>query len=413
MTDQKSLAPILYVDDEIDNLTVFNSAFRRHFKIHVASSAREGLEIMKQNDIQLVISDQRMPEMTGTEFLEKIIPEYPECIRVILTGFSDINAVIEAINNGRVYRYVTKPWEKEEMKIMIDNALETYNLKQQNKKLIEDLLEANKTLEQKVIDRTLKIEQQNREIRTSIQYAGRIQNALMPPKEYLDNLLHTYFIFNRPCDIVSGDFFWLASTGDEVLIAVADGTGHGVPGAFMSILGIASLNEIISKSTGLNANELLNQLRKLVIKALHQTGTRDESIDGMDIAICVIDFNKGKLQFSGACRPLYLIRNNELTEYQGDKMPIGICHYEEERPFTNKEIQIKKNDLLYLFTDGIIDQSGGVNKKTFKSQNFKKLLLDNHSLPLAEQKIMLEKAFEEWKDKNDQIDDILVFGIKI
>ena len=413
MTDQRSLAPILYVDDEIDNLTVFNSAFRRHFKTHVASSAREGLEIMKQNEIQLVISDQRMPEMTGTEFLERIIPEYPDCIRVILTGFSDINAVIEAINNGRVYRYITKPWDKEEMKIMIDNALETYNLKQQNKKLIEDLLDANKTLEQKVIDRTIKIEQQNREIRTSIQYAGRIQNALMPPQEYLDNLLHSYFIFNRPCEIVSGDFFWLGSMGAEVLVAVADGTGHGVPGAFMSILGIASLNEIISKSTGLSANEILNQLRKLVIKALHQTGTMYESKDGMDIAICIIDFDKGKLQFSGASRPLYLIRDNELIDFQGDKMPIGISHYEEELSFTCTEIPIMKNDLLYLFTDGFIDQTGGVNKKTFKSHNFKKLLLDNHTLPLPEQRTRLENAFEEWKDKNDQIDDILVFGIKI
>ncbi|MGC1390923.1 MAG: SpoIIE family protein phosphatase [Bacteroidales bacterium] len=412
MTDQKTLAPILYVDDEIDNLTVFNSAFRRHFKIHLASSAIEGLEIMKKNEIQLVISDQRMPEMTGTEFLEMIIPDYPDCIRVILTGFSDINAVIQAINNGRVYRYVTKPWDKEEMKIMIDNALETYYLKQQNKKLIEDLLEANKTLEQKVIDRTLKIELQNKEIRTSIKYAGRIQNALMPPKEYLDNLLPSYFIFNRPCEIVSGDFFWLGSMGDEVLIAVADGTGHGVPGAFMSILGIASLNEIINKSTDFSANEILNQLRKQVIKALHQTGDRNESKDGMDIAICIIDFNKGKLQFSGASRPLYLIRDNELMEFQGDKMPIGI-YFEEELPFTNIEIRIKKNDLLYLFTDGFIDQSGGLNKKTFKSQNFKKLLLDYHTLPLVEQRIMLEKAFEEWKDNNEQIDDILVFGIKI
>jgi phosphoserine phosphatase RsbU/P len=412
MNELKSHPPILYVDDEKDNLTVFYSTFRRDYKVFVATSGEEGLDIIRNNMINLVITDQRMPGMTGTDFLERIIPDYPDVIRIILTGFSDIEAVIHAINKGNVYRYIMKPWDREEMKITIDNALETFSLKQQNRQLIEDLREANKTLEQKVIERTRKIELQNREIKTSIQYAGRIQHALMPPGEDLDATLKSYFIFSRPSEIVSGDFFWLGRKDKDLLLAVADGTGHGVPGAFMSILGIAFLNEILGKSAEFSAGEMLNQLRKQVIKSLHQTGKNRESRDGMEIALCIFDFSRRRLQFSGAFRPLYLIRDNQLIEYQGDNMPIGIYH-DEEQSFTNREIQLMKDDMIYLFTDGITDQMGGANKKTFKTHNFKKLLLDVCLLTPEEQKASIERSFYEWKGECDQVDDILVFGMKI
>ncbi|RLD99344.1 MAG: adenylate/guanylate cyclase domain-containing response regulator, partial [Bacteroidetes bacterium] len=189
MNTDKSLPPILYIDDEQDNLTVFYSAFRRNFKVYLGNSAQEGMEIMKKHSVHLVLADQRMPEMTGIEFLEKVKLEYPDCIRMVLTGFTDVEAIIQAINKGRVYRYITKPWSKDDLKITIDHALETYELKQQNRKLFTDLEEANLTLEKKVIERTKKIETQRREITDSIQYASRIQSALLPEKEELDKHL--------------------------------------------------------------------------------------------------------------------------------------------------------------------------------------------------------------------------------
>jgi len=408
----KSLPPILYVDDEEDNLTVFNSAFRRDYEVHMALSGREGLEIMKKHEIKLIITDQRMPEMTGIQFLEKIIPEYPDCIRMILTGFSDIEAIIQAINTGRVYRYITKPWSREDLKINIDKALETYHLRDQNRKLIESLKEANLTLEQKVIERTRKIEAQNKEITCSIQYASRIQHALLPPNEELNELLPSYFILSKPRDIVSGDYYWLAHKDDKVVIGVADCTGHGVHGAFMSILGVAFLNEIVNKAVTIRANEILNQLCGQVIKSLHQTGKRAETRDGMEMAMCIIDSGKQKLQYSGAFRPLYMIRDNELKEYKGDNMPIGI-YEQEDQSFTNTELLFKKNDIIYLFTDGYVDQLGGTARKTFRSENFKKLLIDIHNLSMPEQKKVLEKKFEEWRGNIDQIDDILIVGIKM
>ena len=150
MDKNKSLPPILYIDDEKDNLTVFYSTFRRDFQVHLAESGKEGLELMKKHEMHLVIADQRMPEMTGTEFLEIIIPDYPDCMRMVLTGYSDVEAIIQAINKGRVYRYITKPWNKEELKITIEQALETFQLKRQNRKLVDDLQKANRTLEKKV-----------------------------------------------------------------------------------------------------------------------------------------------------------------------------------------------------------------------------------------------------------------------
>jgi len=411
MNTDKSLPPILYIDDEQDNLTVFYSAFRRNFKVYLGNSAQEGMEIMKKHSVHLVLADQRMPEMTGIEFLEKVKLEYPDCIRMVLTGFTDVEAIIQAINKGRVYRYITKPWSKDDLKITIDHALETYELKQQNRKLFTDLEEANLTLEKKVIERTKKIETQRREITDSIQYASRIQSALLPEKEELEKHLPSYFILNKPRNIVSGDYYWLAHKDKKVVVAIADCTGHGVPGAFMSILGLAFLNEVLNQTESISANSILNQLRSHVIKSLHQTGKADEARDGMEMALCVVDFNKKRLQYSGAFRPLYLIRDRELVEFKGDSMPIGI-YSEDDKSFNNKELILNENDIIYMFTDGYIDQLGGPDRKTFKSKQFNQLLIDIHQKPLNEQKALLEKEYQAWRRDIEQIDDIMVMGIR-
>jgi len=412
MNHFKSLSPILYVDDEEDNLIVFNSTFRRDYEIHLASSARIGLEILKKHEIHVIITDQRMPEMTGIQFLERIIPDYPDCIRMILTGFSDIEAIIQSINTGRVYRYITKPWSKEELKINIDKALEIFHLREENRKLIEDLKEANQTLEQKVFDRTKQIEAQKMEIMDSIHYASKIQQALLPPFENIKKLFPEYFILNQPRDIVSGDFYWLIRKNNKVVAAVADCTGHGVPGAFMSILGITLLSEVVNETDTLITSEILNQLRLKVIKALHQSGKQKETRDGIEMALCLIDLNEKKIQYSGAFRPLYLIKDNNLTELKGDLMPIGV-YPDADESFTTQELQYEKGDHLYLSTDGFSDQIGGSDRKTFRSRRLKNLLLENCSKPMNEQKAILEKTIEDWRCNIEQVDDILILGIKI
>ncbi len=182
---------ILYVDDEPDNLTVFKSNFRRFYKVHTATSAQEGLEILHQHDIHVIITDQRMPGTTGVEFLESIIPQYPDSIRMILTGFSDVEAIIQAINQGQVYRYITKPWDREELKMTIDKALESYHLRKENKNLIASLQEANQNLEKKVEERTVEVHRQKKEIETLLhnilpeEIAQELrQNGRATPKHY-------------------------------------------------------------------------------------------------------------------------------------------------------------------------------------------------------------------------------------
>ena len=250
-----------------------------------------------------------------------------------------------------------------------------------------------------------------KELTDSIQYASRIQSALLPQKEELDRHLPYYFILNKPRNIVSGDYYWLAHKDGKIVVAVADCTGHGIPGAFMSILGLAHLNEILNQSAVLKADEILNQLRRKVVKSLHQTGKYDEARDGMEIALCVFDFNEQKLQYSGAFRPLYLIRNSDLTELKGDSMPIGLYH-EYELAFNYKELNFNEKDIIYMFTDGYVDQLGGSDRKTFKSRKFKQLLIDIHQKPLQEQKGILETEYEQWKQNIEQIDDILVMGVR-
>jgi serine phosphatase RsbU (regulator of sigma subunit) len=254
------------------------------------------------------------------------------------------------------------------------------------------------------------IEVQNINLTTSINYAQRIQSAMFPSIDILTENLFEYFIFLKPLDIVSGDFYWFKQNKNSIFVAAADCTGHGVPAAFMSILGLAFLNELVNKAVILNANEVLTQLRDHVIKTLHQTQKNSSTRDGMEMALLILDLEYNKLQFSGANRPLYLIRDKQLQELIGDRMPLGI--HDEEHPFTNKEIEFKKNDIVYLFSDGYVDQIGGPEKKTFKTKKFKELLLNSCHLPMNEQKDVLEANLEEWKSDNHQIDDILVIGIK-
>jgi len=403
---------ILYIDDEENNLISFKSTFRRDYHIHVASTGKAGLEIMEKHNIQLVITDQRMPDMTGIEFLEKIVPLYPDCMRMIMTGFSDMDAIIQAINKGNIYRYVSKPWNREELQITIESALEVYNLKSQNKHLIEDLKEANQNLERKVMERTRQIEQQRLNITDSIHYASRIQKALMPSDEKMKKLFPSHFILNKPKDIVSGDYYWVAEKGNKLIIAVADCTGHGVPGAFMSIMGINFLNEIVNNSEQPKANEILNELRKHLILSLGQTGQRDEARDGMEMALCVVDTDKKIIQFSGAFRPMYLICEGVLKVFRGDRMPIGIYN-EEEVSFTNKELPYKENDTIYLFTDGYVDQIGGPHRKTFKSKQFKALLKEIHQKPMEEQRAILREEHSIWGSGQEQTDDVMVLGIRL
>jgi len=275
-------------------------------------------------------------------------------------------------------------------------------------------------LEEKVKERTVKIEKQKEEIEEqkkhitdSIYYACRIQNAILPSFSMISEHLSNYFILYLPKDIVSGDFYWVHEVDGLFMISAIDCTGHGVPGAFMSIVGFNQLNHVVNVRKARSASKILDELNKGVITTLNENTGENSIKDGMDMALCVLDQKAGKVEFAGANNPLILIRNNMVTRYKGDRFPIGAYEGDDPQKFANNIIDLKSGDCLYLFSDGYADQFGGLDGKKFMYKRFEQLLLEIHALPMDEQKETLNKRLLKWKGSNDQVDDILVIGIKI
>jgi len=256
-----------------------------------------------------------------------------------------------------------------------------------------------------------KISHQKKEIEDSIYYAQRIQRSLLPSKKFLDQLLPEHFIYFKPRDIVSGDFYWANYIREKFIITAADCTGHGVPGAFMSMLGIAFLNDIVNKQEQIDASIILDQLRNEIIQALGQTGAEGEAKDGMDMALCILDLEKKTAQFAGANNPIYHIRNKELMETKGSKMPVSI--HETMSSFASHTVSLEKGDALYIFSDGYADQFGGPKGKKFMYKAFKNLLIDISDKSMSEQSEILDKTMEDWMGTLEQIDDMVIIGIRI
>jgi len=355
---------------------------------------------------------------------------------VTFNGVSDgsFNFLIEAVNGDGIKTkhqvsltiYIKTPFWKQAWFYLTLLTLSVIFVIFYIKNREEKLKRENKILEEKVNKRTIEIVKQkeeiekqrdliesaNKDITDSIKYASKIQTAVIPPVKYLDKVLKESFIINKPKAIVSGDFYWLTKLGDKTVVALADCTGHGVPGAFMSMLGITMLNEIVNHKKITNASEILNQLRKNIIVSLRQSYEDTTPSDGMDISLIVIDQSKKELSFAGAFNPLLIVRNNKIITLKADRMPIGI-YYQNNIDFTNNDIDLYSGDMLYLYTDGYPDQFGGENDRKFTTRQFKNVLLEIHEKPMMVQKTILEHTMEKWMNGTEQIDDITVMGIKI
>lgn len=252
----------------------------------------------------------------------------------------------------------------------------------------------------------------NKNITDSINYAKRIQEAMMPSRNIFNKLLPESFVLYKPKDIVSGDFYWINENNGKIFVAAVDCTGHGVPGAFMSIIGF----ELFRKITNIQGIEEPGEIMNMLNKSFGDIFRDVENFslkDGMDIAFCVIDKKKSIVEYAGAFNPLYIVRDDKISEVKGDRFSVGI---DEElihnQTFTNHMVGLEKEDVLYLFTDGYADQFGGQDGKKFKYRRFRHLLLNIHKLPMEEQRELLDKTIEDWRGEFEQIDDILVIGIK-
>ena len=251
----------------------------------------------------------------------------------------------------------------------------------------------------------------NKNIIDSLNYAKRIQRAMMPSEKLFKTLLPNSFVLHKPKDIVSGDFYWVNENNRKIFVSAVDCTGHGVPGAFMSIIGFELFRNITHIEGVEEPAQILNRLNKNfaeIFKDVDDVALRD----GMDLAFCVIDKNNSILEFSGAFNPLYLIRDNKIIEIKGNRFSVGLDEYgTSDQDFTNHAIPLKKDDMIYIFTDGYADQFGGPEGKKYKYRRFRHLLLNIHKLQMEKQKAILEESIEKWRGNLEQVDDILVIGI--
>lgn len=293
-------------------------------------------------------------------------------------------------------------------------------------KMRDDLAENERVLEQKVIERTEEVVRQKSEIENkneeleilykqvtdSIHYAKRIQDTILPTPNVVKQLLPDSFILFKPKDIVSGDFYWIERKNNLVYFAAVDCTGHGVPGAFMSLVGHNILKDIIKNTTATKPSEILDRLREGVVNTLRVDDSGKQAKDGMDMTLCAIDYDTMELQYAAAFNPLYIVRNGELLLYPANKFPIG-SYVGDKVNFDNHTIKLQKNDQIFIFSDGYADQFGGPNGKKFMVGNFRKLLTQIAELPSKRQKEKLDETLLTWQGSQEQVDDVLVIGVKV
>ncbi|MEP7169873.1 MAG: response regulator [Bacteroidota bacterium] len=441
---------ILVADDEPDIERLISQIFRSRIKkgelsFVFAENGAVALEKLQADPtIDLVFTDINMPVMDGLELLSKIKENNLFQKAVVISAYGDLKNIRTAMNRG-AFDFITKPIDFDdltttllktisEMEILKQGMEARTNLEkallekaeaqqqalinlQEKEKLI---LNQNELLERQVKERTAEINQQknvievkNKDILDSIHYAKRLQEAILPPVNFLKTFFPESFILYQPKDIVSGDFYWIGTSGNLVLIVAADCTGHGVAGSLMSMIGISLLNQIVNEKGITSPSIILDRLHSSVIAALKQT--EDDSHHAMDVAVCCLYLTKAHtntVHFAGANRPLWIARNTEMQSVKPDKIPIGGL-YAERKEFISNTVQLQVNDTLYIFTDGYSDQFGGEKGKKLMTKKFSEVLLSIQKMNMKEQEIFLKDYFEKWKGDNEQVDDVLVIGIRI
>jgi|GEM_PF-1518918 len=341
-------------------------------------------EILKSNPAANLAFEE--DDITGRK-IEELLPEMQQfdCEKFIAEEKIEI---MEATVHDRIYRFILRG-------LPDVGVVQTYGSDITKRKHAEE-----------------KIRKQKQSIDSSIQYASRIQGAVLPSIARLSARFRDSFVLYKPRDVVSGDFYWMKEDSTRTIVVASDCTGHGVPGAFMSMLGVALLNEIVNRNPATPAGEILDQLRNNLKATLSQNDKKNEAKDGMDMSLCIINHETNAMQYAGAYNSIYLIREGNLTEYKADKMPIG-AHIKEKPHFTSHDIQLEENDAVYLLSDGYPDQFGGSSGMKLSKKKFKSLITEESHLPMGKQKEKLNEFFEAWKGDQDQVDDVLVMGFKV
>jgi sigma-B regulation protein RsbU (phosphoserine phosphatase) len=446
---------VLVVDDEPDLQILIRQKFRAgiakgELSFDFALNGAEALEKVDSDpSYELILTDINMPVMDGLAFLNGLKERNNTAKAVVISAYSEISNIRIAMNRG-AFDFITKPIELSDLEVTMHKAFREMEIFRQGMEAKENLvittiekdkaimekLEAqqqalqnlqekeklilfqNELLEKQVAERTAEVihqkelvEIKNKEILDSIYYAKHVQEAILPDVKQIHAYFPDSFVLYCAKDIVAGDFYWMEKQGDKKLVVAADCTGHGVAGALMSMIGISLLNQLVNEKKVSEPSDILAQLHEGVVASLKQTD--NNSNDGMDIAICSYDGNRRSLTFSGANRPLWIVRNNALLEYPANKVPVGGLQVSHSEKFIQHEIALEKNDAVYIFTDGFADQFGGEMNKKLMTKKFKETLLSISDLNMSGQQVFLKNYFDEWKGTQEQVDDVLVIGIRV
>jgi CheY-like chemotaxis protein len=384
---------ILIVDDSSSNRAIL-AEMLSEYDCELASNGEEALELAsKDPKPDLILLDVVMPGMSGYQVCRQLKADHEtrHVPVIFLSSKSDSQSIVKGFDAGAI-DYVTKPFNMSELKMRVNTHLSLKKSRDRNVSLIRDVREMNKKLTD------------------SIAYAQKIQKAILPGDEYLSEILPEHFVFLQPRDVVSGDFYWIRKVQSRLVVIVADCTGHGVPGAFMSMMGMANLNEIVGKDSVTHPAKILNQLRHSIVDALKQD-EQSEVKDGMDVAVLTFDQALRNVLYAGARTPLLHISGGVCKFYRADKMTISyrLTH----QSFSSTHIELKPGDCLYLLTDGYSDQFGGEHDKKIMKKRIQEYLLSVYHLPMPEQGALLKRYFEKWKGTNEQVDDVLVIGLRV
>lgn len=403
-TPKEKKYSLLYVDDEATNLRVFKSNFRKYFNVYTTTNPLEAVDILAENDIQVIVTDQRMPQMTGTELLEKILPDHPDTIKIILTGFTDIEAIKDGINRCGIYKYITKPWNFEEMKGVLERGLETYQQAQDSDEHIKDLEDTNVELETKVKARTEELNKINKRLIDSIRYAGLLQQSMLPNERYLSRQFDDHFVMFETKYLFSEEFVWTTRlnfrTEDYTVVSLIEFDGKGIVGALKTLIADSVLNYLTHDRKIFHTGEIISELKY----ELDAAGSDELQCD-LKVSVALFDHNTNKMQYSGVNQDMIVFNGPEKIVLRGDRTD----SYDD---LLAERIEMYPGATYYMFSNGYHNQDNEDGVK-FSIEKYEELLKSVQGLPLSEQKTFLESTMESWKSGKSLNDDISIIGFKL
>lgn len=402
-TNKKKFS-LLYVDDEATNLRVFKANFRKFFNVFTSTNPIEAIDILNQEEIQVIVTDQRMPEMTGTQFLEKILPDHPDVIKIILTGFTDIEAIKDGINRCGIFKYITKPWNFDEMKGVLERAIDTYQQAAESEEHIKELEVSNVELESRVRERTEELNKINKRLIDSIRYAGLLQQSMLPNDRYLSRQFKDHFVIFETKYLFSEEFVWTTRLNfrseDYTVVSLIEFDGKGIVGSLKTLIADSVLNYLTHDRKIFHSGEIINELKY----ELDAAGSDELQCD-LKVSVAVFDHNANTLQFSGINQDMIVFNGQKSTLLKGDEGD----HFEDA---IADKIGIEPDASYYMYSNGYYNQVNEDGVK-FSYEKFEEMLKSIQDKPLNEQREFLMSNLQTWKAGTSLNDDISIIGFKL